>query len=438
MAQAGPLTDGLGSVDFGTVTVGTPSAAKIFTLTNSGNGDLTSLAVSIDGANAADITVSALSATSVAVGAGTATFSVTCNPAGSGAKTAAIHIASNVTGTQNPFDIALSAIGNSAPTFAGYAAGTPYQTAAGISLGKLLASTADAEGDALSVTAAGASAQGGTAVVQAGSILSTPAAGFSGSDSFPVTISDARGASVVGTVSVTVQADSGLAGGGATNPPVLHVLPGGSIQLAFAGIPGRSYEIQRSSDLNNWLVATAIPDNSDVGFSDTRSLSVPDITEIQNLTVELNFSGGCSGDLYAYLVHDGGFSVLLNRPGRSLLNPDGSAASSLDVTFDDAAPTDIHLAIPMTGGALGLYQPDGRATDPLLVEAGDPRGAMLSSFTGLDASGAWTLFVANQAAGSTATLQSWSLSVTGVPEPATPLIGGLGLLLALRRRRATV
>ena len=258
VAQAGPLTDGLASVDFGTVTVASPSAAKIFTVTNSGSADLTGLAVSIDGANASDFTVSALSATSVAVGAGTATFSVTCNPASSGAKSAAIHIASNVTGTSNPFDIALSATGNSAPTFAGYAAGTPYQTAAAIALAKLLASAADAEGDALSVTAAGASAQGGTAVLQAGSILYTPAAGFSGSDSFPITISDARGASVTGTVSVTVQADSGIAGGGATNPPLLTVQPGGSIQLAFAGIPGRSYEIQRSSDLTNWLVIATV------------------------------------------------------------------------------------------------------------------------------------------------------------------------------------
>ena len=208
--------------------------------------------------------------------------------------------------------------------------------------------------------------------------------------------------------------------------------------LCYCALLPAAASAATTTSTNNWLVATTIPDNSDVGFSDTRSLVVPEITEIRNLTVELNFSGGWSGDLYAYLVHDGGFSVLLNRAGRSLAAPDGSAASSLDVTFDDSASADIHLAIPMTGGVSGFYQPDGRATDPLLVESGDPRSAMLSSFTGLDASGAWTLFVADQAAGSTATLQSWSLSVSGVPEPATPLLGGLGQLLALRRQRAAV
>ena len=52
---------------------------------------------------------------------------------------------------------------------------TPCQTAASLSLGKLLAKAADADGDARSVTAAGpASAQGGTAVLQGGSILYTP------------------------------------------------------------------------------------------------------------------------------------------------------------------------------------------------------------------------------------------------------------------------
>jgi hypothetical protein len=41
------------------------------------------------------------------VGAGTATFTVTFFPTAGGAKTAALHIASNVTGAKNSFDISL-------------------------------------------------------------------------------------------------------------------------------------------------------------------------------------------------------------------------------------------------------------------------------------------------------------------------------------------
>src|SRR6478735_2903963 len=69
--------------------------------------------------------------------------------------------------------------------------------------------------------------------------------------------------------------------------------------------------------VDTWNVSTAIPDNDDVGYTDTHVFSTPNITEIEHLSVNLNFSGGWNGDVYLYLAHDSGFSVLLNRPGRS-------------------------------------------------------------------------------------------------------------------------
>ena len=156
---------------------------------------------------------------------------------------------------------------NDAPTFAGYSISTPYQTAASISLNKLMAKAADLNGDALSVTTAGtASAQGGTAVLQASSILYTPPTGFSDADTFPVTITDARGASVSGTVTVNVQINTGIG----TNAAVLTVLSGGRIGFGFQGIPGRSYQIQRSSNLNDWTTIATVPApaNGAVTFTD--------------------------------------------------------------------------------------------------------------------------------------------------------------------------
>lgn len=186
----------------------------------------------------------------------------------------------------------------------------------------------------------------------------------------------------------------------------------------------------------SWNVSTAIPDNDDAGYSNTRTITVPGITEIQSVTVDLTFIGGWNGDLYAYLVHDSGFSMLLNRPGRSLSALDGSATVGLAVTLSDSALSDIHTAIPMSGNNItGTFQPDGRITDPLNVLSSDARPAMLSSFTGLNANGDWTLFVADQSAGSTATLQSWGMTITGVPEPSVPLLGGLGVLFVLGLRR---
>jgi hypothetical protein len=106
VAQASPLIDGSGGVPFVGVILGSINAPPL-TITNPGTGDLTSLVVTLDGPDAADFSVSALSATSIPVGAGTATFTVTFFPTAGGAKTAALHIASNVTGAKNPFDISL-------------------------------------------------------------------------------------------------------------------------------------------------------------------------------------------------------------------------------------------------------------------------------------------------------------------------------------------
>jgi hypothetical protein len=163
---------------------------------------------------------------------------------------------------------------------------------------------------------------------------------------------------------------------------------------------------------------------------------VPDLTEIQSVTVALNFNGGWNGDLYAYLVHGTGFAVLLNRPGRDTGTPDGASSVGMTIVLDDAAASDIHTGIPMSGGVVtGTWQPDGRTTDPLLVVAADSRTALLSSFSGLDANGNWTLFVADQSAGHVATLESWSLTVTGIPEPSVLLLAGIAPLGLLRRRR---
>ena len=103
-----PLTDGLSSVDFGTVTAGGSGAPLTFTITNPGNADLTGLAVTKHGANAADFTVSGLSGTTVPATGGSVIFTVTFTPGASGVKNAEIRIESNVTGAKNPFDIALS------------------------------------------------------------------------------------------------------------------------------------------------------------------------------------------------------------------------------------------------------------------------------------------------------------------------------------------
>lgn len=107
------LTDGSSTVAYGSATAGA-SVVKTFTVRNTGLATLSGLAVSKDGADAAEFIVGSLGSTSLAPG-GSTTFDVTFSPASAGAKSAAIHVASN-DGDENPFDIALSgAATNQAP-----------------------------------------------------------------------------------------------------------------------------------------------------------------------------------------------------------------------------------------------------------------------------------------------------------------------------------
>ena len=101
------LTDGASTVSHGIGFVGVTSA-RTFTVRNVGTAELNSLAVSFDGTNAGDFAVTtALGATTLAPNAST-TFTVTFNRAIAGIRTAALHLASNVPGSKNPFDITLS------------------------------------------------------------------------------------------------------------------------------------------------------------------------------------------------------------------------------------------------------------------------------------------------------------------------------------------
>jgi hypothetical protein len=58
-----------------------------------------------------------------------------------------------------------------------------------------------------------------------------------------------------------------------------------------------------------------VPDNNLSGWTDTRTVSAVAGT-IQDISVTLDLANGWNGDLYAYLVHGDGFSVLLDRVGQ--------------------------------------------------------------------------------------------------------------------------
>ena len=88
------LTDGGSKKSFGKVKIGKASTAKTFTLKNTGNAVLTGLALSKNGTNASDFTLSPLAKTTLAPGA-SLTFKATFKPKAKGVKNAVIKLKSN-------------------------------------------------------------------------------------------------------------------------------------------------------------------------------------------------------------------------------------------------------------------------------------------------------------------------------------------------------
>ena len=205
--------------------------------------------------------------------------------------------------------------------------------------------------------------------------------------------------------------------------------------------------------------SAAVPDGTVAGLADAHTLS-SSLLSLTDVNVTLNLSsdgdfGAFNGDLYATLVHSSGFSVLLNRVGRTATAAFGYSDSGLSVTLDDQAATDIHsyrLAIngdntaPLQSLLTGSFLPDARITDPSDVDVTDPRAdsAKLSDFNGLAGSGEWVLFVADTEAGGQVQLDSWTLDLVGTSEALVPeastvaagaMLSGLAAWSMWRRRR---
>jgi hypothetical protein len=203
-------------------------------------------------------------------------------------------------------------------------------------------------------------------------------------------------------------------------------------------------------------VQGSIPDGNNSGTVVVGNVAASTVSIIANITVTLNITGaplgGFAGDLYVQLTHAGGLSVLLNRPGKSLVDTVGYFDGGLSTfVLDDTSAINAHnyggdltgagLLTPFVGGS---FQPDGRTTDPLLVLDTDPinpSATLLGAFASLSPLGGWNLLlIDNQFGTGNMTLDSFTISVAdagGVPEPGTLalFVTFLGALPLVRRWR---
>jgi subtilisin-like proprotein convertase family protein len=186
----------------------------------------------------------------------------------------------------------------------------------------------------------------------------------------------------------------------------------------------------------NQTLNEAIPDGDIAGLATQVTVSGQS-GAIGDITVGLNISGAYNGDLYAYVEHDNQIAILLNRVGTTTTDNLGYGDPGLNVTFQDGAPN-IHTYQQdpgYTGGTLtGVWGPDGRAVNPLLVNGTEPVTETLSSFVGDDANGTWTLFVADVSGGDLNNLVSWNVDVSVAPENGWYGIGAALFALSLAAR----
>lgn len=137
-------------------------------------------------------------------------------------------------------------------------------------LAKQLMTITDPDGNTPSITSAGpTSTNGGSVVLTSTNIIYTPQSGYVGADLFTYVVSDGVACSVTRNVYITVTS---------SNAPSLNIVSGPSIlpndhfYVGFAGVPGFSYTIQWSSNIDtpSWTTITNItaPTNGLFDFED--------------------------------------------------------------------------------------------------------------------------------------------------------------------------
>jgi hypothetical protein len=152
-----------------------------------------------------------------------------------------------------------------------------------------------------------------------------------------------------------------------------------------------------------------VPDNNLSGWSDMRTVSTMPAGTFTGLTVDLQLSGGWNGDLYAYLVHSTGFSVLLDRVGVGV-----SGVSAFG--YGDAG---MNVNLAATGTSIHQY---GGANTFSAAPTGtwltDNTSGSLGSFLSTSPNGTWSLFIADLNGGGVSAVQSWGLQmdIVAVPE----------------------
>ena len=123
-------------------------------------------------------------------------------------------------------------------------AATLQNRSMGLDTSKLVACASNSLPYTMSVSAVSSTSTNGGSVSLSGSTITyTPKSGFVGTDRFTYTITDGHGGTAIGTVIVQVRSSTQLSAN------MLPLVPtgNGGYQVSFAGVPGRTYTLQRAT-----------------------------------------------------------------------------------------------------------------------------------------------------------------------------------------------
>jgi hypothetical protein len=159
----------------------------------------------------------------------------------------------------NPGGVSASAFAaltvNRPPVAGNFYAATIQNSPINIPIEKLLFSASDPDTDPLVLLSfATPTPNGGSLVRSASDITYTPPTGFIGLDSSLYTVSDGRGGSASAFINIQIRSADDPSG---NLLPLTHIDDG--FRITFAGIPGRTYTLQRADSLTGpWSNITSV------------------------------------------------------------------------------------------------------------------------------------------------------------------------------------
>lgn len=244
------------------------SVTRMFTIHNSGNAPLilADPAVTLDGANASDFLLTPPTGGATLAPGDTVSFTVQFTPSTTGARNAMLHIGSNAPGGTALYEFPLRGTGNTPPTVPAQTFTRGQGLPLKIKLSTIFAACSDAEAGTLSISSLGASAEGASIAQTATHLIYTPV--NDNNDTFSYTVSDGQGGIATNTITVNVVPQTGAVTGST-------IAPGGALTASFAGIPGLSYTVERSTDLMTWTPLSTVTAPANGLFSITDNDGLP-------------------------------------------------------------------------------------------------------------------------------------------------------------------